>query len=46
MKKRKVLSLEEEGQWTLGEEAKFNFRHVKRDIYRVTEQRAREESLT
>ena len=45
MMKLKVLSLEEEGQWTLGKEAEFNFKQVKWDIHRVTEQRAREESL-
>lgn len=46
MKKLKVLSLKEGRQWTLGEEAQFNFRHVKQDIHRVPEQKAREESLT
>jgi len=45
MKKLKMLSLEEERQCTLGEEAEFNLRHVKQDIHRVREQRARDESL-
>lgn len=37
--------MKNKGNCTLGEEAEFNFRHVNQDIHRVTEQRAREESL-